>query len=60
MALDVGGLRLEADHMDLPQTELGRVFHRDDALVSRNEPRQDVEQGGLPGAGAAGHDDVEP
>ncbi len=40
-------LRLEADHVHLPQPELGRVLTRDDPLVGRDEAGQHIEEGGL-------------
>ena len=46
--------------MLLLELQLHRVLDRDDPLVLRNERRQHVQQGGLSGAGPAGHDDVEP
>ena len=46
--------------MDLAQSQLGRVFARDDSLVGGDEPGQDVEQRRLAGAGATRDDDVQP
>ncbi len=58
-SLDVRGPGLQADHVGLPELELGRVLDRDDALVRRDERRQDVQQRRLPGAGPTGDQDVE-
>ena len=54
-----GGPGLEVDHVGLLELELGGVLDRDDALAVGDERRQHVEVGGLAGAGAAGHEDVE-
>src|SRR5437773_4055366 len=59
MALDVGGFGLEADHMHLPQAELGGILAGHDALIRRNETREDVEQRRLAGTGPTRDDDVE-
>ena len=58
--LDVGRAGLEAHHVVLLELELRGVLDGDDALVLRDERRQHVEGRGLSGAGAPGHDDVEP
>ena len=60
LALDVGRPRLEPHDVPLAQHQFRRVLDRDDALVVRDEARQDVEQRRLAGAGAARHDDVQP
>ena len=60
LAFDVGRAGLEPHHVRLLQHELGRVLDGDDALVGRDVAREDVEQRGLAGAGAAGHQHVEP
>ena len=59
LALDVGRARFHREHMVLVELELLGVLDGDDALVSRDEARQHVEQGRLPGAGTAADDDVE-
>ena len=46
--------------MRLLQLQLSRVLDRDDAFVGRDERREHVERRRLPGAGSAGHHDVEP
>ena len=60
LALDVRRARLQAQHVLLVQLELGGVLDGDDPLVVGDEAGQDVEQGRLARAGAAGDDDVEP
>ncbi len=60
LALDVGGPRLQGDDVLLAELELRRILDGHDPLVVRNERRQDVQLRGLPGAGAAGDEDVEP
>ena len=60
MAFDVGRAGLHAGHMCLAQTQLSRVFDGDDALVFRNVGRENVEQGGFSGAGAASDHNVQP
>ncbi len=59
LALDVRGARLERHDVLLAELKLGGVLDRHDPLVIRDERRQDVEHGRLPGAGAAGDEDVE-
>src|SRR6185312_11273115 len=59
LALDVGRPRLERDHVLLLQLELGRVLHRDDALVGGDGRREHVQGGGLTGAGTARDQDVQ-
>ncbi len=44
LAFDVGGARLQADDVILHEPELGGVFDRDDALVLRDEAREDVQE----------------
>jgi len=44
LAFDVGGARLETDHVVLHELELGGVLDRDDALVLRDEAGKDVEE----------------
>ena len=58
-ALDVRRTGLHAEHVPLVELELLGVLDGDDALAVRDERRQDVEERGLAGAGAAGHEDVE-
>jgi hypothetical protein len=53
LALDVRGARLEGDHVLLAQLELGCVLDGHDALVVRDEGRQNVEHRRLAGAGTA-------
>ncbi len=55
-----GGPRLETDDVLLLHLELGRVLDRDDPLVGRDEPGEDVEKRRLAAARAAGDEDVEP
>ena len=57
--LDVGRPTLEADDVLLHQLQLGRVLDGDDALVRGDRPGEQVQQGGLAGAGATAHQDVE-
>jgi hypothetical protein len=59
LALDVGRAGLQPHHVRLLQLQLGRVLDGDDALVVRDERRQDVQQRRLAGAGAARDQDVE-
>ena len=59
-ALDVRRPRLEADPVRQLDLQLGRVLDRHEALARRYEPRKQVEQRRLAGAGAAGDDDVQP
>src|SRR2546430_16870559 len=44
LAFDVRGARLEAYDVVLDESELGGVLDRDDALVLRDEAREDVEE----------------
>ena len=60
LAFDVRRARLQAHDVRLLELELGRVLDGDDALVGRDEARQDVEQRRLARAGAARDQDVEP
>ena len=55
-----GGPAFQPDHVVLLQLQFGGVFDGDDAFVCGNEGGQNVEQGGLAGARAAGDDDVQP
>ncbi|MNS66300.1 hypothetical protein D3C72_995090 [compost metagenome] len=57
-ALDVGGARLQADHVGLVELQFGGVLDRHDALVFGDEAREHVEQGRFTGAGAARDEDV--
>ncbi len=57
--LDIGRPGLQADHVLLLQLQLGRVLDGDDPLIGRDVGGEDVEQGGLAGAGAAGDHDVQ-
>ena len=57
---DIRRAGLQAHHMGLLQLQLGRVLDGDDPLVVRNEAGQDIEHGGLAGAGTAGDEHVEP
>jgi hypothetical protein len=50
----------EADDVVLPQLKLGCILDRDQALAGVDARRQQVEQGGLAGAGAAADEDIEP
>ena len=59
LALDVGRARLQRHDVRLLQLQLGGVLDGDDALVVRDERRQDVQQRRLARAGAAGDDDVQ-
>ncbi len=54
------GPALQPDDVILLQLQLDGVLDRDDALAVGDERRQHVQQRRLAGAGAAGHDDVEP
>jgi hypothetical protein len=60
LALDVGRAGLQPDDVLLLELQLDGVLDRDDPLGLRDERAQHVEQGRLPGSGAAGDDDVEP
>src|SRR5713226_734764 len=60
LAFDVRRAGLHPRHMRLAQAQLCRVFDGDDALVFWNVGRENVEQGGFPGAGTAGNHDVQP
>ena len=53
LALDVGRAVLESDYVGVVDLQLGGVFDCDDALVVRNETRDDVEARRLARAGAA-------
>jgi hypothetical protein len=55
---DVGGAGLQRDHMRSVEAELCGVLDRDQALVVRDERREDPEQGRLAAAGPTAHDDV--
>ena len=50
----------QAHDVPLPQHQFGRVLDRDDALLVRDEAREDVQQRRLAGAGSARDQDVEP
>jgi len=54
-----GGRELQGDHVFLAELELGRVLDGDDALVVRDERREDVEGRGLARACSTGHEDVQ-
>src|SRR5713226_9188611 len=58
LTVDVFGARLHAAHVLLVELKLGRVLDGDDAVLDRDESREDVEERGLPGARPAGDDDV--
>ncbi len=60
LALDVGRPGLQPDDVVLLQLQLDGVLDGDDPLALGDEGGQHVEQRRLPGAGAAGDDDVEP
>ena len=60
LALDVRRAAFQPDHVLLLELELHGVLDGYDPLVRRDEPGQDVEEGGLSRAGAAGDDDVHP
>jgi len=59
LALDVGGTRLQADHVVLLELELRGVLDRDDPLVGGDEGGEHVQGGRLAGTGAAGDHHVE-
>ena len=59
LALDVRRPRLERDDVPLQQPQLGRVLDGDDPLGGRHVGGDGVQQRRLPGAGAAGDEDVE-
>ena len=59
-ALDVGGARFQAHDVVLVQLQFRRVFHGDDAFAVGNVGRENVEERGLTGAGAARNQNVEP
>ncbi len=58
--LDVGGARLERDHVWLGETQLGGVLDRDEAFVVGDEPAQHAEERRLAAAGPAADDQVDP
>ena len=58
-AFEVGRPRFQAHHVRLLQLQFGGVFAGDDALVVVDELGQTVEQRGLAGTGAAGHQRVD-
>ena len=57
-AVDVLRPRLQPADVLLVQLKLGRVLDCDDAVLDRDEARQHVEEGRLPGAGPTRDDDV--
>jgi hypothetical protein len=59
-SLDVGGARLEGDHMRMVGTQLGGVLHQDQALVGGDKGEQCVQQGGLARPGAAADQEGQP
>ena len=59
-ALDVRRPRLQARHVRLGQTQLGRVLNRDDAFVTPDVCRHCVQERRLAGSGAAADNDVQP
>ena len=56
-ALDAGRTRLEPDDVGLDEPQLGGVLDRHEALVRRDERRQDVQRRGLARPGPARHED---
>src|SRR5205814_2887596 len=58
-ALDVGRLHFQGDHVLLAQLQLRRVLDGDDPFLVVNIAAQDVQLGGLAGAGAARNEDVQ-
>ena len=59
LAFDVGRTALQPDHVLLLQLQLGRVLDGDDALAGGDESGKNIKQGGLAGASAARHHDVQ-
>ena len=59
LAFDVRGAGLEAHDVGLTELELDRVLDRHDALVARDEAREDVQHRRLARARAARDEDVE-
>src|SRR5207249_1993319 len=60
LALDVWRPRLQPDDVRLLEAELGCVLDGDDALILWQERAKHVQAGGLPGAGSARDQDVDP
>ena len=58
LALDVGRPGFQAPHVLLLQLQFRGVLDGEDAFVVRDEAGEDVEQGGLARAGAAGDQDI--
>ena len=58
-ALRVRRASLETDHVT-PQAKFGGVLDGDRALFGADLSREDVEQGGLAGTRATGHEEVHP
>ena len=59
-ALDIRRPAFQPDHVLLLQLQLDRVLDGDDAFVVRDERGEDIQQGGLAGAGTTGDDDIQP
>ena len=54
----VGGPRLESDEVRKVKAELHRIFDGDDPFGATDVRRQNIEHGGLTGAGTTTHNDV--
>ncbi|CAB4940409.1 unannotated protein [freshwater metagenome] len=58
-ALNIRWAGFQSDHVRKIKRKLNRVFHRDDAVVTINERRQDIEKRGLTSTSATTHENVE-
>ena len=58
LSFAVGGSDLERYQVRMLQAQLGRVLDRDQAFIEADRARQQVQQAGLAGPGAARHHDV--
>ena len=59
LVLDIRWARFQAHDVRLAQLQLCRVFDRHDPFAGGNEPRDQIEQGGLAATGAARDQDVD-
>ena len=60
LSFDVGRTGFKAHDVFMAEAEFGRIFDGDEALVMPDVLSQDVQKGGLAGAGAAGDEDADP